>query len=217
MPRGGDDLVVAGGAGAVGREVLPAGLAEHDRVRDRPTGGGAEPGAAAAAAAADTVGAGADEATAATNLAPRAWVAANAALCAAFSSASAVCLELSSEFIPASAAVCVCAAPAAVASLRCNVSSRRAASCARRRAARVEVMIDCSCRFASDMYCNESSSCWKPRASSNSETTDCCGCSYWLRSSAASAWRAMASIRRSCPRWRRSRATASLAAASSLS
>src|ERR1035438_6680316 len=42
LPGAGNDLVVARGAGAVGGQVLAAGLAQHDRVGDRPAAGGAE-------------------------------------------------------------------------------------------------------------------------------------------------------------------------------
>ena len=42
LPGAGDDLVVARGPGAVGRQVLPAGLAQDDRVGDGPAAGRAQ-------------------------------------------------------------------------------------------------------------------------------------------------------------------------------
>ena len=115
--------------------------------------------------------------------------------------------------MPASALVCVCGIAGGLrhrcAAARSAAPLQPARGCVPHGST---VMIDCSCCFAAERYCSESSSCWKPEESTISETSDCWGCSYWLTSSAEAS--ARTGVRQhaaaDAARCRRSCATASL-------
>ena len=135
-PGARDDLVVAGGAGAVGREVLAARLAQHDRVRDRPAARGAERRAAEARLAAAAAG-GRGGSLLRLNVRDLAAAAGapcaagrERACCAARACASADCRDCSSAFIPASAWACSAAACVISRSDASSLPSRTAAASA---------------------------------------------------------------------------------------